>query len=120
MHDDLERKCHCGVYGGDHTAYHGLSCLKGKIDMNEAQTGMKEHERLVPELETLLRSPRVQECWESIVSIDPMGMFASRPTIAATYAKMEIPELKEVLAADPDGKIVDSEGYINCIKVSDG
>jgi hypothetical protein len=56
--------------------------MKAKVDMNAAQAGMKSYERLVPELDALLSSERVRKAWESIVSIDPMGMYATRPTIA--------------------------------------
>lgn len=84
--------------------------------MNAAQTGMKAHERLVPELDALLSDKRVQACWGGITSLDPMGMYASRPTIAATYAKMTIPELTATMMAEADGKIVDADGQINVIK----
>jgi len=70
----------------------------------------------VPELTALWASPRVRAAWESIVSLDPLGMSAARPTIAATNAKMTIPELQAGLAADADGKVVDADGQINVIK----
>lgn len=120
-----------------------LATMKAGVDMNAAQTGMKEHEKLVPELDALLSHPRTRAAWAGIASIDPMGMYASRPTIAATYAKMTIPELQAQLAAGeaeeaksasagvagaaaadskvswgPSSRIVDPDGQINCIKMS--
>ena len=55
--------------------------------MNKAQEGVKTYERLVPELDTLLSCERVRAAWESITSIDPMGMYATRPTIAGAHPR---------------------------------
>ena len=49
-----------GRYGGDHTAYHALATLKAGVEMNVAQTGMKQYETHVKELTALFASPRVR------------------------------------------------------------
>ena len=118
VHADVESGLTCGRYGGDHTAYHALACLHGGVDMNKAQSGMKPHERTLPELDALFADARVRACWAGIVSLDPLGMYATRPTIAATRAKMTIPELQASLAAEADGRIVDADGQINVIKMA--
>ena len=86
--------------------------------MNAAQSGLKAHERTLPELDALFAHPRVRALWTGIVSLDPLGMYATRPTIAATRAKMTIPELQASLAAEADGRIVDADGQVNVIKMA--
>ena len=67
---------------------------------------------MVTELMTLLEHPRTQSNWDECISINPNGILAKRPTIAATYARMDLPELNLVR----DGNIVLEDGSIKVIK----
>lgn len=40
---------------------------------------------------------RTQRLWDKIVTLDPRGLFATRPTISATTAVMRIAELYDVV-----------------------
>ena len=62
----------------------------------------------------LLSSPETRKWWPRIVTFDPLGMTATNPTIAATTATLNIPELKESLKRD--GVIVDRDGGIKTEK----
>ncbi len=43
----------------------------------------------------------LKERWDDVISFNPAGLTSKRPTIAATYARMDIPELQLV----PDGQV---------------
>mmetsp|Transcript_5393 Transcript_5393/g.16094 ORF Transcript_5393/g.16094 Transcript_5393/m.16094 type:complete len:793 (+) Transcript_5393:93-2471(+) len=110
-----------GVYGGDHAVYHALAeaktgkklaSLRGGKDV--ASEGPQEWK--VPMLVNHLRKKAVRSQWDRIVSLDPNGLTAIRPTIAATMACMEIPEIHGML--EPDGRVVNDDLSINCVKVA--
>lgn len=44
-----------------------------------------------------MKSERTRRHWDKIVSLDPYGLFATRPTISATTATMRISELYDVV-----------------------
>jgi hypothetical protein len=79
--------------------------------MDKHQSVRSPYEFYLPELEALFKSERVQSMWESITTFDPMGMWATRPTHAGTYAIMSVPELVGQLTPDP--KIVNEDGSIS-------
>jgi GTP cyclohydrolase II len=54
--------------------------------------------------------------WEEIITFDPHGMYGERPTISATRATMDIPEIKQNITVD--GKIVCEDKTVNCIKIA--
>ena len=56
-----------------------------------------------------------QKWWPRIVTFDPLGMTATNPTIAATTAILNIPELQDLKR---DGKIVDNDGGIHTQKAA--
>ena len=69
----------------------------------------------LPEWVKLLEDKETQRWWPRIVTFDPMGMTATNPTIAATTATLNIPELKDLKR---DGVIVDADGGINVEKAA--
>jgi len=74
---------------------------------------------VLQELATLLKNPHTQRRWNDIITLDPMGMFASRPTQSATSANMSIPELQMGSEMIADGVIVNKEDRtIACVKVA--
>jgi hypothetical protein len=73
----------------------------------------------VQELADLLKNPRTQRRWGDIITLDPLGMFAGRPTQSATSANMSIPELQLGTEMVADGVIVSKEDRtIACVKVA--
>jgi len=59
--------------------------------------------------------PEYNSNWPEISTFDPYGMYGERPTISATSASMDIPEIKDSLVVD--GTIVNPDKSINCIKI---
>mmetsp|Transcript_48442 Transcript_48442/g.105555 ORF Transcript_48442/g.105555 Transcript_48442/m.105555 type:complete len:123 (-) Transcript_48442:1480-1848(-) len=59
---------------------------------------------------------RTRSVWEEISTLDPLGMQANIPTIAATTAIMEIPELIGKLK--PDAKFVNNNQTVNITKLA--
>merc|ERR1719181_2533036 len=60
--------------------------------MKKFHSKKRKDEYYIPELKQLLDDPRTQAQWHRIVTFDPFGMTANTPTIAATTAKLNIPE----------------------------
>lgn len=87
------------------------------MDMSKFHKQRSPDEFLIPQLEALFKDQRVQSCWDPLVTVDPMGMFASRPTMSATTARMMIPELTEQLQAD-DIVVNSDDKSINVIKMA--
>eukprot|EP00164_Ancoracysta_twista_P010516 GFYU01015894.1.p1 GENE.GFYU01015894.1~~GFYU01015894.1.p1 ORF type:complete len:822 (-),score=283.67 GFYU01015894.1:1-2412(-) len=120
MHQRLnEHRGVCGVHGGDHAVYHALAELKVGRKLHRAKEGHmqeKTDEWVVPELKAHLNDPRTQANWADIATLDPRGMDSVRPTISATPACMEIPEIMNKMKRD--GKIVNDDGSINIIKIA--
>ena len=114
VHEELEGGRYIGTYGADHSPYHGLAAVRAGIDMDAHQSKRSPDEFYVKELADLLAHESVRANWESITTFDPAGMTATRPTIAATYACMQIPELTEL---ERDGRIVTEDG-IRVIKAA--
>jgi GTP cyclohydrolase II len=107
-----------GTFGGDHAVYHAVA---------EAQTGTSLHrlseghsgqtdEFKVPELVKHLSNPVTQEAWGEICSLNPLGMDSHRPSISATPANMEVPEIMAKLRRD--GTIVNMDGSVRVVKIA--
>lgn len=116
VHDDLKNNKYCGVYGGANSAWHGLAGLRAKVNLKDFHTKRSPDEFFNPGLDTLLKKKKNHSLWDRIVTFDPMGLYADHPTIAATTARMEIPELKSKLV--PDDKVVNEDKSINITKVA--
>jgi len=112
LHEDLDNGNYAGVFGGCNSVYFGLAGLRAGVDMDKYHQQRTKDEFFVPELDALLQKEYTRRRWNDIAILDPMGMYAKRPTIAATSAHMQIPELK----MDVDGKIVNADGSFNCVK----
>jgi hypothetical protein len=107
-----------GVFSGDHAVYHAVA---------EAQTGTTMHrlreghsgwtdEYKVPELVALLNQEACRMAWKDISSLNPLGMDSLRPSISATPANMEVPEIMAKLRRD--GTVVNEDGSIKVVKVA--
>ena len=69
---------------------------------------------LAAEPDNLLGIRRLQHI-EEIATFDPHGMYGVRPTISATTATMDIPEIKDNIVVD--GKIVCDDKTVRCTKI---
>ncbi|KAA8495512.1 Uracil catabolism protein 4 [Porphyridium purpureum] len=120
LHDRLQRmEGVAGMYGGSHAVYHAVAeSRKGGKHLGSLRGEPQPHlkEWLVPPLKAHLDDPRTRVNWRKISSFDPYGMEAIRPTISATLASMDIPELRGELLSD--GNIVDQNNMIHCVKVA--
>jgi len=119
MHDDLEKDHFVGTYGAHNAAFHGLAGVRAGVNMAEFHKKRSPDEFYIEELADLLKNPRTQRRWNDIITLDPMGMFATRPTQSATTANMSIPELQLGNEMVADGTIVNKEDRsIRCVKVA--
>ena len=117
LHADLERGHFIGTYGADNAAYHGLAGIRAGVDMSRFHSKRSPDEFYVEPLQRVIENPITQQQWQGITSIDPLGMFATRPTMSATTACMTIPELQvKTSALEADGRIVNADLTINCTK----
>jgi GTP cyclohydrolase II len=114
LHDDLEKGRFFGFYGGCNQPWHALAEAQAGRDLHSVQMVRSPDEFYIPMVEEHLKSSFAQTRWQEIVSIDPYGMWAKRPTMAATYAKMYLPELLN--EAERDGVVVAPDGGINVVK----
>jgi len=114
MNADLEAGKVLGSYGGQNGVYQAVAELQAGKDLTEHHCLRHDDEHLVTELVELLQNPRIQENWDDVISFNPNGMWARRPTISGTYARMDMPELTFVT----DGQIVNEDRSINVIKAA--
>jgi GTP cyclohydrolase II len=116
VHDDLEHDRFAGSYGWDNAAYHAIAEQKAGVDLHDFHGKRTPDECYMESFVELLRDPRTQEKWSNIVTFDPFGMTATRPTIASTTAFLNIPELKGELVGGDEYGIVNDDGSINTVK----
>lgn len=114
VHEDLEKGVFAGVHGSHHACYFGLAELRTHLNLEDFHTKRSPDEFYVESLDRLLKNPHTQRRWDDISTIDPLGMYAKRPTMSATEAQMVIPELK----IEPDHKVVNENGSFNCVKLA--
>jgi GTP cyclohydrolase II len=105
IHKQLLDKNYAGSFGGAYCSYYALA---------EA-TYKREIQRNVTDMHRCPIEVQPQESWAEICTIDPYGMCKECPTIAATKTKMTVPEL---FGLEKDGKIVNEDGSVNCIKIA--
>jgi len=114
LHEDINTGHYAGTYGSHHAAYHALAAIRAKVDMKEFHKKRSPDEFYVEALDSHLQRESTRRRWKHIATMDPLGMYSQPPTISATTANMDIPELKDTL--DRDGEIVDQDGFIACVK----
>lgn len=112
LNADLDAWNFVGNYGANNGCYQAVAELMAGKDLNEHHCLRHDDEHMVKELKELLDLPQIQERWDDVISFNPAGMTSKRPTIAATYARMDIPELQLV----PDGQIVHEDKSVSVIK----
>jgi len=97
MHADLEAEKMIGVYGGAYSVFHAIAESKlGDVDLLKVHKKKHADEYSPPSVTEYLATPQARARWNEIVTFDPWGMDATRPTIAATTATMYLPELKHL------------------------
>jgi len=116
VHEELEAGNYAGNYGGSNTCWIGLAGIRAGKDLTQYHTNRSPDEYFLESLDKLLREPHVQSRWKDVVMFDPLGLYATQPTMAATECHMTIPELQDKLV--PDGGIVNENGNINAMKIA--
>jgi len=111
-HEDLEAGNYAGIHGGCNSVFFGLAGIRAGVDMDKFHKQRTKDEYHIEALDNLLQNPITQKRWNDISTMDPFGMYSSRPTISATTAKMSIPELKMT----PDASVVNEDGSFNIVK----
>ena len=105
IHEEILNNNYGGSFGGAYSAYYALA---------EVHHG-KPVQRKVTDIHKSPCEIHPQETWDKICTLDPYGMCKEKPTIAATKTCMSIPEAMDLKR---DGKIVNENGSINCIKIA--
>ena len=77
--------------------YHALAEIKAEEDLLKYHTKRSKDEFILEDLAELMKLKRTQRLWDKIVTLDPKGLDATRPTISATTANMRIAELENVV-----------------------
>lgn len=113
---DLRSKNYIGCYGADHIPYHVLSDAKYNINISESAYNYTLDENINPDLKFLINNiESKQNDWDKIVTFNPYGLDSNPPTIAAVQAKLE---LKGMVNFKVDGKVVNENNTINCLKIA--
>ena len=114
-----------GVFGGNQALYYGLAKTVYEPTGGMICQPCSDEEPEVAFESTFPKDvfatsnpvcPKYNDDWNRLVTIDPYGMYGDRPTISATTATMDIPELKDSLVID--GKVVNEDKSINCKKIA--
>jgi hypothetical protein len=105
-HADYQSGKYAGVYGGANAAWHGLAGIRANVDLTAFHKRRSPDEFFLEEIDKHLQNPFTRRRWDDIVCLDPLGMYASPPTMSAVYSSIVIPELK----FEPDNKIVNAVG----------
>jgi len=116
IHEDLTKGKYIGKYGGCNSAWHALAAVRAGIDMSKYHTKRSPDEFFLKQLDSHVNNPHTQRRWDYITSFDPMGLYGAPPTMSATEACMDVPELIPDLVPCPDGKIVNADGSVNIQK----
>jgi GTP cyclohydrolase II len=116
LHDDLEAKKYAGKYCGANGAWHGLAGIRAGKNLDEYHTKRSKDEYYVESIDRHLQKSSTRRRWNDLVCIDPLGMYASRPTMSATTANMTIPEIMDELQID--NTVVNPDRSIHIVKMA--
>merc|ERR1719336_2525524 len=123
LHADLEDQKFAGAYGADNTPYLGISEKKAGVDLRKFHSRRSMDECYIEEFVTLLSSERTRKSWDRIVTFDPEGMTATCPTISATKANLNIPEVANAIKNNEikvpvTGSIINEDGSVRITKAA--
>lgn len=118
LNQDLLSGNYIGKYGGCNSAWHALAALRAGVDLKDWHTKRSKDEFYLPSLHAHVNNPHTRRRWDAITSFDPMGLYGMPPTMSATSACMEIPELMHGPGAElsADGLLVNADLSINIQK----
>jgi len=117
LNKDLDEFKYAGAYGANNTAWHGLAALRAGVDLKEFHTRRSPDEFYIEDLHKHLQDPKTQKNWNQISSMNPLGLTCNHPTISATNACMDVPDISPNLQPDERG-IVNADGSINVKKAA--
>lgn len=113
LHEALEAGQYVGYYGGCNAPFLALAEARANKDLHKVTSQRSSDEFLIEALDEYLKLSSTQKRWDDIVTVDPFGLWSTRPTISATTAHMYIEEMKHL---PKDGTIVGEDGGISVIK----
>jgi len=115
LNEDFKKGKYAGAYGWDNSVYYGIAEKKANVDLREFHSKRTKDEYFIPSIKQLVEDPRTQKHWKRIVTFNPYGLTSTPPTIAATTAHLNVPEIAKNLRRD--GIIVNKDdGSINIVK----
>jgi len=117
LHAEFESGNYIGTYGGCNSAWHALAGLRAGTDLKSYHKKRSPDEFYIESFDTLLKTPSTRRRWDDVITFDPLGMYASPPTMAGTICRLEVAELKE-FKLTPDGIIVNNDGSVNASKLA--
>jgi GTP cyclohydrolase II len=118
VHEDLEKDHIIGVHGACNAAYHGLAEIRASCDMSKFHKKRSQDEVYVDSLHYLMQQEETRRNWNRISTFDPLGMYATHPTMAATVSNLTVPELISDLPLKRCGTVVNPDGTIITTKVA--
>jgi len=117
VNDDFKKGKYAGAYGWDNSVYYGIAEKKANVDLRDFHSKRTRDEYFIPSIKQLIDDPRTQKHWKRIVTFNPKGLTSTPPTIAATTAHLNVPEIAKNLRRD--GVIVNKDdGSINIVKTA--
>jgi len=115
LNEDFKQGKYAGAYGWDNSVYYGIAEKKANVDLRDFHSKRTKDEYFIPSIVQLVEDPRTRKHWKRIVTFNPYGLTSTPPTIAATTAHLNVPEIAKNLRRD--GVIVNKEdGSINIVK----
>jgi len=115
VNEDFKKGKYAGAYGWDNSVYYGIAEKKANVDLRTFHSKRTKDEYFIPSIKQLVEDPRTQKHWKRIVTFNPYGLTSTPPTIAATTAHLNVPEIAKNLRRD--GKVVNKDdGSINIVK----
>lgn len=116
LNDELSSKNYIGCYGADHIPYQILTHAKYDINISQKSENYTSDELINKDLKTLIdHLDNNNNDWDKIVTLNPYGLSSKPPTIAAVNARLE---LGNMISCEIDGKIVNSDKSVNCLKLA--
>jgi len=115
LNEDFKQGKYAGAYGWDNSVYYGIAEKKANVDLRDFHSKRTKDEYFIPSIVQLIEDPRTRKHWKRIVTFNPYGLTSTPPTIAATTAHLNVPEIAKNLRRD--GVIVNKvDGSINIVK----
>ncbi len=117
LNNEFNKSNYIGNYGADNIPMHILTKAKYNVDIREHIKKKSEDEFIDPDLKYLIEKVKNKKDnnWEKIGTLNPYGLESNPPMISSVRARLD---LENQISYERDGKIVNSDGLINCLKIA--